>query len=107
MLGLRPEEVEEDWFKGLNLLHLPAYSLFAEPLATTARRAAEIARADGALLSVDLSSAAGIRDYGGARLALDLAMLRPEIIFASEAEADQALAVVLKHPSRVGQDPAL
>jgi sugar/nucleoside kinase (ribokinase family) len=87
VLGLRQEEIEEDWFRGLNLLHIPAYSLFAEPLATTTRRAAEIAREDGALLSIDLSSAIGIREYGGARLALDLAMLRPEIVFASEAEA--------------------
>jgi sugar/nucleoside kinase (ribokinase family) len=88
-LGLRPEEIEEDWFRGLSLLHLPAYSLFAEPLGATARKAAEIARSEGALLSVDLSSAVGIREYGGARLALDLAMLRPEIIFASEAEATE------------------
>jgi len=83
----RPEDIEEDWFKGLNLLHVPAYSLFAEPIASTTRRAVEIARADGAIVSVDLSSAAGIREYGGARLALDLAMLHPEIVFANEAEA--------------------
>ena len=87
VLGLRPEEIEESWFQGLDLLHVPAYSLFAEPLAATARRAVEIARASGAVVSVDLSSAAGIRQYGGARLALDLAMLHPELIFASEAEA--------------------
>jgi ribokinase len=86
-LGLRPEDVDEAWFKGLQLLHVPAYSLFAEPLASTTRKAVEVARAGGALISVDLSSAAGIRDYGGARLALDLAMLRPELVFASEAEA--------------------
>jgi len=66
---------------------VPAYSLFAEPLASTTRRAVEIARADGAIVSIDLSSAAGIREYGGARLALDLAMLHPELVFANEAEA--------------------
>ena len=66
---------------------MPAYSLFAEPLASTTRRAVEIARDSGAIISVDLSSAAGIREYGGARLALDLAMLHPELVFASEADA--------------------
>ena len=35
VFGLRPEDIEEDWFKGLNLLHVPAYSLFAEPVSYT------------------------------------------------------------------------
>jgi sugar/nucleoside kinase (ribokinase family) len=87
VFGLRPEDVEEGWFRGLSLLHVPAYSLFAEPLASTTRRAVEIARDSGAIISIDLSSAAGIREYGGARLALDLAMLHPELVFANEAEA--------------------
>ena len=87
--GLRPDDIEEGWFRGLSLLHVPAYSLFAEPLASTARRAVEIARDSGALISVDLSSAAGIREHGGARLALELALLRPELLFASEAEAKE------------------
>ena len=86
-LGLRPEDIREEWFQGLQLLHVPAYSLFTEPLASTAHRAVAIAREAGALVSVDLSSAAGVREYGGARLALDLTMLRPELVFASEAEA--------------------
>jgi sugar/nucleoside kinase (ribokinase family) len=46
-----------------------------------------LARAQGALLSVDLSSPAGIREYGGARMAYDLAVLHPELLFATEAEA--------------------
>ncbi len=86
-LGLRPEELEPEWLHGCGLLHIPAYSLFSEPIATASRRAAELARDQGAILSIDLSSAAGVRAYGGARLALDLAMLRPELLFASEAEA--------------------
>ena len=89
VFGLRPEDVEEEWFLGLSLLHVPAYSLFVEPLASTARKAVEVAREGGALISVDLSSVAGIREYGGARLALELALLRPELVFASEAEADE------------------
>ncbi|GAC1655634.1 MAG: carbohydrate kinase family protein [Candidatus Dormibacteraceae bacterium] len=86
-LGLRPEEVEDEWFADLALLHVPAYSLFTEPLASTTRKAIAAARLGGALLSVDLSSVAGVRQFGGARLAYDLAMLQPELLFASESEA--------------------
>jgi sugar/nucleoside kinase (ribokinase family) len=85
--GLEPEDLREEWFSGVRLLHLPAYSLFVEPLAAASRRAVALARARGALLSVDLSSAMGIRDYGGARMAYELALLQPELLFATEAEA--------------------
>jgi sugar/nucleoside kinase (ribokinase family) len=84
--GLKPEELREEWFNPVRLLHLPAYSLFVEPLAAASRKAVALARARGALLSIDLSSAIGIREYGGARMAYELAMLRPELLFATEAE---------------------
>ncbi len=87
VLGLRAEEIEEEWFSGLALLHIPAYSLFTEPLAGATRKAIEAARRGGALLSVDLSSAADLRAYGGARMSLELAKLHPEILFARESEA--------------------
>ena len=86
-VGLRSEELDPAWFHKVDLLHVPAYALFTEPLATAARRAVELARAGGALISVDLSSAAGIRQFGARRLAYDLSILRPELLFASEAEA--------------------
>lgn len=86
-LGLRQEDLREEWFEGVELLHVPAYSLFREPLAASARRAVELARARGGLVSVDLSSAADLREYGGARMAYDLARLRPDLLFATEAEA--------------------
>ena len=86
-VNLRPEDLEPAWFEGAQLLHVPAYSLFLEPLASASRRAIELARQSGAVISVDLSSAAGIREYGGARMAYELAVLRPELLFANEAEA--------------------
>ena len=90
--GIRPEDLEEAWLHDVDLLHVPGYSLFVEPIASTTRRAVELARSHGALISIDLSSAAGVREYGPDRLALDLAMLRPELLFASEAEAEALLA---------------
>ena len=84
---LRPEDLQEEWFEGARLLHLPAYSLFVDPLARASRKAAELVRAQGGLVSVDLSSAAGIQEYGAPRMAYDLAVLRPELLFANQAEA--------------------
>lgn len=86
-LGMRAEELREEWFAGADLLHVPGYSLFFEPLASASRRAIDLVRAGGGIISVDLSSPAGIREFGGARLAYDLAMIRPELLFATEAEA--------------------
>ncbi|MEP7105346.1 MAG: carbohydrate kinase family protein [Chloroflexota bacterium] len=98
--GLRPEELREEWFRDAELLHVPAYALFVEPLGAAARRAAELARARGAPVSVDLSSASDIQAYGGARLAYELAMLQPELLFATEAEA-AALGVPLEGLAKV------
>lgn len=87
--GLRPEDLVPEWFAGARLIHVPGYSLFVEPLASAARRAVELARGAGAVVSIDLSSAAGLREYGGAKMAYDLARLRPELLFANEAEASE------------------
>src|SRR5690348_7445528 len=32
-VGLSPDDLDEEWFRGARLLHVPAYSLFVEPLA--------------------------------------------------------------------------
>jgi len=85
--GLRPDELRPEWFADAELLHVPAYALFVEPLGAAARRAIELVRAHGAPVSIDLSSASDIEAYGGARLAYELAKLRPELLFATEAEA--------------------
>ena len=98
--GLRPEHVEESWLDGVRLLHVPAYALFQEPLGSAARRAVEIGQARGALVSVDLSSAADLREYGGSRLADELARRPPDLLFASEAEAAE-VPVRLEELARV------
>src|SRR5207253_2733777 len=85
-VGLRTQELTPAWFDGVRLLHVPAYSLFQEPLAASARRAVDLTRARGGLISIDLSSAADLRAYGGARMAADLAGLQPELVFATESE---------------------
>jgi sugar/nucleoside kinase (ribokinase family) len=98
--GLRPEDLDPRWFAGARLLHLPAYSLFTEPLAGASLQAAQAAREHGALLAVDLSSEAGLREYGGERMATLLGHLRPELLFATEPEA-AALGVPLEQVAKL------
>ena len=71
---------------GVQVLHVPAYSLTDEPLALTARAAIETARTSGILVSIDASSTALLRSFGtgGFRLLIDA--LRPDIFFCNRDE---------------------
>jgi sugar/nucleoside kinase (ribokinase family) len=86
-VGLRPSDLRPEWFEGVDLIHVPAYSLFREPLASAARAGVEMARAGGARLVVDLSSVAGLIEYGPARMVSDLRCMKPDLLFATAAEA--------------------
>jgi sugar/nucleoside kinase (ribokinase family) len=77
---------------------VPAYALYREPIGSAARRAAELVRAHGGLVSVDLSSASDLGRYGGGRMADDLTALSPELLFATQAELAELQAA--------GQPPA-
>jgi sugar/nucleoside kinase (ribokinase family) len=85
--GLRPNDVRKPWLHGVNLIHVPAYSLYTEPLAAATRVAIDHVRSSRGLLSIDLSSVAGLKDYGPARFAEDLAHLQPDLLFATTAES--------------------
>ena len=99
-VGLSPSDLEESWFRDAGLLHVPAYSLFVEPLASATRSAIRVVRDAGGMLAIDLSSPAGLRAYGAARMAYVLARLKPEVLFATIAEAD-TLAVPLESLAQV------
>jgi ribokinase len=99
-VGLRPDDLDESWFRDASLVHVPAYSLFVEPLAAAARAAIHVVRESKGMLAVDLSSAAGLRAYGPSRMAYVLARLKPEVLFATEAEA-ATLAVPLESLAQV------
>ncbi len=86
-VGMSPGDLDAAWFSDARLLHVPAYSLFTEPLASATRAAIAAVREAGGMLAVDLSSAAGLRAYGAPRMAYVLARLAPEVLFATEAEA--------------------
>jgi ribokinase len=83
---LEPDEVEREWFDRADWLHLSGYSLMREPIGSAAERAAELARAAGARVSVDLSSVNVIREFGAGRLVERLDRIAPDAIFGNEAE---------------------
>jgi sugar/nucleoside kinase (ribokinase family) len=59
----------------------------SEPIGSAATRAAALARAAGALVSVDLSSVGPLQAFGVRRSRARLAELAPDILFANRAEA--------------------
>jgi len=83
---LRPSDLRADWFKDAGLLHLPAYSLLGEPLGLAGREAVHLARAAGALVSLDLASVGPLL-AGGREAALELVRgVAPDLLFATAVE---------------------
>jgi ribokinase len=100
-VALRPEELDPAWLGGCEWLHLPAYSLVVSPLRNTALAAARLAPK----VSVDLSSIAAIEAFGVEKFRAVLAALEPQVVFASEGEAElagplEAETVVVKRGAR-------
>ncbi len=89
---LQPQDLQAEWFERVELLHLPAYSLVREPLGSTARRAVELTRKAGGLVSVDLASVGPLLE-GGRRAALaHLREVAPDLLLGTDSEADALLA---------------
>lgn len=91
-IALPPEHLRAEWFVGLDMVHVPAYSLMGEPIASAARAAIAMARQAGpAQVSLDLSSLGPLLAQGR-RAARDLVdSVAPDILFATEAEAQAFL----------------
>ncbi len=80
---LEPDELDPAWFR-CDRLHVSGYALLVEPVAAAALRAAELARAEGAAISVDLSAWSLIDD----RFRERVRRCEPETVLATEAECD-------------------
>jgi sugar/nucleoside kinase (ribokinase family) len=80
---LEPGELEPAWFR-CDRLHLSGYALLVEPVAGAALHAAELARAEGASISVDLSAWSLIDE----RFRERVRRCEPETVLATEAERD-------------------
>jgi sugar/nucleoside kinase (ribokinase family) len=88
---LTPADLKNEWFDGIDLIHLPAYSLLVEPLGSAAVRAVELTRArgaDGAKVAVDLASVGPLMTHGRREARELVASLRPDLVFATESEAE-------------------
>lgn len=88
--GVSPElaagEIDPAWLDGCARLHLSGYSLLRDPHFGAAQAAARAARERGALVSVDVSSAALVRDFGVPAYRARLADVQPDIVLGNEAE---------------------
>jgi sugar/nucleoside kinase (ribokinase family) len=80
---LEPQDLDPAWFD-CDVLHVSGYSLVREPIAAAAAAAAGYARAYGADVTVDVSTWTLVDDAFRARVR----ELRPDIVFATEAEQD-------------------
>ena len=83
---LEPDDLDPDWF-ACDCLHISGYALLASPIDTAAARAAELAHAHGARVSVDLSAWTRIRESSTFRELLTT--IAPDLIFGNEAEWDE------------------
>ena len=91
---MEPEDLKPEWFDDIDLLHLPAYSLLVEPLGSASARAVELARARstrGVRVSVDLASVGPLLAHGRREAREMIGNLRPDLVFATETEAEALL----------------
>lgn len=88
---MTPADLKPEWFDGIDLIHLPAYSLLVEPLGSAAVRAVELTRGRGARdarVAVDLASVGPLLTHGRREARELVASLHPDLVFATEAEAE-------------------
>ncbi len=90
--------VKDSWLTGLDALHVPAYSLVHYPLATASLDAIKRARANGALISVDLASARPLLSRGRRAAADLIRSAAPDVLFGNATEAAAVLG-----PSALGR----
>jgi sugar/nucleoside kinase (ribokinase family) len=86
-LWLAPEHLRASWFVAAELVHIPTYSLLDHPLGDAGRRAAELAHAAGALVTVDLSSSGPLLALGRAAAIEVVHGAQPDLLFAAGSEA--------------------
>ena len=83
---LRPDDLRPATF-AVDLLHLPLYSLLGEPLGLAGRRAVELTRASGGLVSLDLASVGPMLAKGRQAAVELIRVVDPDVLFATAAEA--------------------
>ena len=85
---LRQDEIEPAWLEGCNHLFVSGYALLHEPARSAALVAVELARAQGAGVSVDLATWSAIRAAGVTDFREAVVTVGPDVVFANESEAE-------------------
>jgi len=86
--GLTAATVKPAWLRGADVLHVPAYSLMAGPVAEAVERAAALARGEGARLSIDLASAAPLLAAGRDTMVRRIGRLAPDLLLGNLDEVE-------------------
>jgi sugar/nucleoside kinase (ribokinase family) len=79
---LNASEIDRSWVRACDVLHVSGYCLLRDPMAQAAIEAATHARR----VTVDLASARDIELVGARQFTARLEALRPDLVFATEAE---------------------
>jgi len=98
--------IDPVWLDGISWLHVPAYSLIAEPIGTCTIGAIDAVRARGGRVSIDVSSVGAVSAFGASRFVSVVAGLEPDVVLATAEEAPllgswSPQLLVVKH----GADP--
>ncbi len=88
---LGAEDLKPEWFAAADALHVPVYSLLGEPLGRAGRRAIELARDAGALVSLDLASIGPLLARGRRAARALVAEAGADLLFATVAETEALL----------------
>ncbi len=78
------DELDPLWLDGVDWLHVSGYTIATD--STVAERAAALAHAAGARVSVDLSSVSVIESFGTAAFVARVERIAPAVVFATEPE---------------------
>lgn len=81
------EDFETEWLQDIALLHVPAYSLLEDPLASVTQRMSREVRRAGGTVSVDVCSVGAIADAGVAAFRGILAGVAPDVLLCDAGEA--------------------
>jgi ribokinase len=85
--ALSAADLRVAWFARADLVHLPIYSLLGAPLGVAGRRAVTLARAAGALVSLDLASIGPMLAEGRLGAMTLVREVAPDLLFSTAAEA--------------------
>jgi ribokinase len=85
---IAPADLAREWLDGCGWLHVAGYSLATEPAHGAAVAAMRMAAACSVRLSIDVSSTTLIEGYGASRFRQLLGSVAPDVIFATQAEAE-------------------